>query len=392
MTTMNERFRSGRGRAGIVATGLTVALALTGCSLLDDDKDKTELGPTESASATVNPTPPAPTPTDSPTAPPTPVRPAPAPDRDRDQADGPPGPQNQQNPSDSHAGPLAPLSPGGPAVIADGGSGQPGGGGSGGGSLIPIQPGGGYEDDAGTTGPGSGGGATGPGNGGGGGTKPAEPANPRPTGPVEVADDGVARDDLTAIIAADFLDTMNRIRTDHGLQPITADQVRIGLGPWSALAQRHAYALTAGESIDPHDGMIASNEVQLGGPAPWYFDITGEYIAKKWWDSPAHRAIIYAPENPDLFDPANGNCLVLNLVRTSTNDDNGWGSHFDARGAVISCENDTLPATAPAGIADYTPPAVKPGVSYDPETATKYDPQPTLDPAAWELREAGGVR
>ena len=298
-------------------------------------------------------------------------------------------------------------------VVADGRDHTPIRDGLGGGALAPAAPSnstgssGGVSDD---TVPGTGGVEVAPiGDNGGGTTNPGGGDNGGTTSPdydkarFKIPADGLAKNDITAFTIKDFIVEMNNIRVENGLKPISPERVMVGLHDFSNLSQRHA---EAGGSIPAHEGAVNKwNEVAMnnGRDIAHYYDYkTGATSARGWWNSSAHRDIVYQPTEQQWYGTDDESfCFVYNEVWTTNSAENGWGGNHDARGTWISCELlqdgivdpgnynfEAIKSTdVDLSLRDYKLPEIPSGAKYDPNK--EYDTSFATDAKKYRDSKAG---
>ena len=299
-------------------------------------------------------------------------------------------------------------------VVADGRDHTPIRDGLGGGALAPATPSnstgssGGVSDG---TVPGTGGVEVAPiGDNGGGTTNPGGGNNGGGTtnpgydmARFKIPTDGLAKNDITAFTIKDFIVEMNTIRVENGLKPISPERVMVGLHDFSNLSQRHA---EAGGSIPAHEGAVNKwNEVAMnnGRDIAHYYDYkTGTTSARGWWNSSAHRDIVYQPTKQQWYGTDDESfCFVYNEVWTTNSSENGWGGNHDARGTWISCELlqdgivdpgsynfEAIKSTdVDLSLRDYKLPEIPSGAKYNPNK--EYDTSFATDAKKYRDSKAG---
>lgn len=195
-------------------------------------------------------------------------------------------------------------------------------------------------------------------------------------GPALWMPEGSNAHSISPQMIGDAFRRMNEIRAEHGLPLLRTDQVRIGLGAFADLTERHLQDTAAHPDgnwdLDAHAGMLGQNEIAWKGTTDAYYDITAIAMIDGWWNSEGHRNILFQPTDASksaFVGPDNGAFLVINFSEVT----NGakWETSFDARaGWITQTSSDNGYETAAitdvdTSLRDYVPPAVKPGAKYN---------------------------
>lgn len=141
--------------------------------------------------------------------------------------------------------------------------------------------------------------------------------------------------DVTPEHLEEFVDAYNYLREQAGLPTIPAERFYISTTAQSVKTVNQAETFAAGDYVDPHADHPYDNEVHWHGSTPGEVNF-GE-AATDWWNSPAHRDILFTPANGADNDP--NSCLIANIAVVDSVSGGGTTfRNFAANAAWVTCD------------------------------------------------------